>query len=93
MIFNSSTKTQQDTFSDTLTEEVKSLLLYNDNVNTFDHVIECLMKICNHEPEQAEQCAYIIHYKGKCAVKSGEFLKLRPLCEALLDKGLSATIE
>ncbi|MEW6470147.1 MAG: ATP-dependent Clp protease adaptor ClpS [Bacteroidota bacterium] len=73
--------------------DLKSLVLYNDDVNTFDHVIESLVKICGHEPEQAEQCAYIIHYKGKCTVKSGEFNKLRPMCEALLERGLSATIE
>ena len=73
--------------------EVKQIVLYNDNINTFDHVIDCLIKICKHEPEQAEQCAYIVHYKGKCFVKSGEFKKLKPLCEGLLEKGLSAAIE
>ena len=73
--------------------DIKSLILYNDDVNTFDHVIESLIKICGHEPEQAEQCAHIIHYKGKCGVKNGEFDKLRPMCEALLERGLSATIE
>ena len=73
--------------------EVKQIVLYNDDVNTFDHVIECLIKICKHESEQAEQCAYIVHYKGKCFVKSGEFKKLQPMCEALLEKGLSVTIE
>ena len=49
--------------------EVKQIILYNDDGNTFDHVIECLIKICKHESEQAEQCAYIVHYKGKCFVK------------------------
>ena len=73
--------------------DIKELILYNDDVNTFEHVIDSLIKICGHEPEQAEQCAYIVHYKGKCAVKCGEYEKLRPLCEALLEKGLSATIE
>ncbi|HEY6160034.1 MAG TPA: ATP-dependent Clp protease adaptor ClpS [Bacteroidia bacterium] len=73
--------------------DIKELVLYNDDVNTFEHVIDSLIKICNHEPEQAEQCAYIVHYKGKCTVKAGEFEKLRPMCEALLDRGLSATIE
>jgi len=73
--------------------KVEALVIYNDNVNTFDHVIESLIKICSHQSEQAEQCAYIIHHKGKCTVKSGEFKKLRPMCEALLERGLSAAIE
>jgi ATP-dependent Clp protease adaptor protein ClpS len=73
--------------------DIKQLILYNDDVNTFDHVIDSLIKICGHEPEQAEQCAHIVHYKGKCGVKSGEFEKLRPMCEALLDRGISAVIE
>jgi ATP-dependent Clp protease adaptor protein ClpS len=70
----------------------RSLIVYNDDVNTFDHVIESLVKICKHDLVQAEQCTYIIHYKGKCDVKSGDFEKLRPMCEALLDKGISAKI-
>jgi ATP-dependent Clp protease adaptor protein ClpS len=71
----------------------KSLVLHNDDVNTFDHVIECLVEICNHEPEQAEQCAMIVHYKGKCIVKSGTYELLLPMTEALLNRGLTATIE
>ena len=69
------------------------LVLYNDDVNTFDWVIESLIDICNHERMQAEQCSLIVHYKGKCAVKEGEIGKLRPMCEALVDRGLSAVIE
>ncbi len=69
------------------------IMLYNDDVNTFDHVINCLVDICDHSTVQAEQCSLIIHYKGRCDVKHGEYSKLRPLCEALLDKGLSAAIE
>jgi ATP-dependent Clp protease adaptor protein ClpS len=79
-----------------LEEEIKksnNLILYNDDVNTFDWVIDSLVKVCRHLPEQAEQCSYIVHYNGKCAVKEGEFDKLRPMCEALLDRGLSAVIE
>lgn len=71
----------------------KSLVLHNDDVNTFDHVIDCLVEICNHEPEQAEQCAMIVHYKGKCAVKIGTYELLLPMTEALLNRGLTATIE
>jgi len=73
--------------------ESLSIILYNDEVNTFDHVIHCLMKYCEHSAVQAEQCAWITHYKGKCQVKTGSFEQLRPQCEALLEQGLSAFIE
>jgi ATP-dependent Clp protease adaptor protein ClpS len=69
------------------------LVLYNDDHNTFEHVINCLVEYCKHDVYQAEQCAWIVHTKGKCAVKSGEYALLEPLCTALLDKGLSAQIE
>lgn len=68
------------------------IILHNDDVNTFDWVISCLVKICKHTPLQAEQCAMIVHYNGKCDVKSGEMRELKPMCEALLDRGLSAEI-
>jgi ATP-dependent Clp protease adaptor protein ClpS len=70
----------------------KSLVVYNDDVNTFDHVINSLVKVCKHELIQAEQCTWIVHYNGKCAVKSGEFKKLRPLRQALNERGLTAKI-
>ena len=70
-----------------------SLVLHNDEVNTFDFVIECLIDICEHTTEQAEQCTYLIHYKGKCDVKKGSFDFLRPIRHALIDQGLNATIE
>jgi len=76
-----------------LTEKKYALILFNDDVNTFEHVINCLVKICNHQLLQAEQCAYLVHYTGKCVVKNGSFEKLEPLCIALLDSGLSAKIE
>jgi ATP-dependent Clp protease adaptor protein ClpS len=72
--------------------EKRDLMLFNDDVNTFDHVIESLVKVCRHETIQAEQCAHIVHFKGKCQVKSGEYEKLEPLCTALLDRGLRAKI-
>ena len=70
-----------------------SLVVYNDDVNTFDHVIESLMKVCSHNPIQAEQCTIIIHNNGKCQVKVGNYDKLEPMCTALLDRGISAVIE
>ena len=73
--------------------DIMNIVLYNDDVNTFDNVIDALIKICKHTSEQAEQCAFIVHYKGKCTVKSGEYKKIRPMCEALLERGLSAAIE
>ena len=68
------------------------LIVYNDEVNTFDHVINILMKVCKHSPEQAEQCTIIIHFKGKCAVKKGGYEELKPFCEAILDAGIQAAI-
>lgn len=72
--------------------EDSSLVVFNDEVNTFDHVTNILIKVCGHSVEQAEQCTIIIHYKGKCAVKQGSFNELRPKCEAILDAGIQATI-
>ena len=68
------------------------IILYNDDVNTFDHVIETLIYACDHTPEQAEQCSIIVHYNGKCAVKTGEYDDLKPRCTILLDAGLTAEI-
>ena len=73
--------------------DLNYLILFNDDVNTFDHVIDTLVKVCKHDPLQAEQCAMIVHYKGKCTVKTGELSKLKPMCSALLDAGLSAEIQ
>ncbi len=68
------------------------IVLHNDDVNTFEHVIEMLITTCEHIPEQAEQCAIIVHYKGKCTVKTGELKDLKPRCSKLLQAGLSAEI-
>ena len=68
------------------------IVLFNDDVNTFDHVIETLIKVCEHTAEQAEQCAILVHYKGKCTVKTGSFDELKPKCSSLLEAGLSAEI-
>lgn len=68
------------------------IVLFNDEVNTFDHVIETLIYVCDHTPEQAEQCSILVHYKGKCTVKTGDYKDLKPRCSKLLDAGLSAEI-
>ena len=73
--------------------EVRNLVVYNDDVNTFDYVIETLMKVCRHTAEQAEQCTLLIHYTGKCAVKEGSFTDLLPMCSAIQDRGISADIQ
>jgi ATP-dependent Clp protease adaptor protein ClpS len=70
-----------------------NLIVWNDNVNSFDWVIETLVEICAHTFEQAEQCAYIIHYHGKYAVKQGDYETLNPMREAIIDRGINATIE
>lgn len=75
-----------------LEQEAQQIIVWNDDVNSFDWVITSLVEVCDHTPEQAEQCALFIHFKGKYAVKSGSFDDLRPQCEALIDRGLSATI-
>jgi len=71
----------------------KDLIVYNDDVNTFDHVITSLIEVCGHHPVQAEQCTWIIHHNGKCQVKRGEYEALKPMCVGLLDRGISALIE
>lgn len=68
------------------------IIVYNDDINTFDHVIDTLMRVCDHTPEQAEQCSLIVHYNGKCTVKTGPLDKLKPQCIQLLEAGLSAEI-
>jgi len=78
-----------------LKEEVvkqSEIVLFNDDVNTFDHVIDTLIQVCEHTAEQAEQCSLIVHYKGKCTVKTGAYDDLKPRCSRLLQAGLSAEI-
>jgi len=73
--------------------EDRELVLYNDNHNTFQYVTRCLMEICRHDVLQAEQCTYLIHYSGKCVVKTGTYNFLKPLRDSLFDRGLSAEIK
>lgn len=86
-------QTQQDADQDVLVESSHNLIVWNDEVNTFDHVIESLIDVCEHSPEQAEQCAMIIHHKGKYGVKKGSFDFLQPKAEALINRGIQATID
>ena len=71
----------------------KDLIVFNDDFNTFDHVIDSLIKVCKHKPIQAEQCTWLVHYKGKCQVKKGSYDTLEPMCIALLDRGITAEIQ
>ncbi len=72
-----------------LLEDQKVLVLHNDDYNTFDHVIDCLVSICKHSTIQAEQCAYIVHHNGKCSVKKGTLSKLKPMYHALKSMNLA----
>ena len=71
----------------------KILVLYNDDYHTFDFVIDCLVEICKHDSYQAEQCAWIVHHKGKCDIKSGSYKVLKPMKEKLADKELKVSID
>lgn len=97
--YNNSFDTDVEEDVDVLIEEeignsgVARIIVYNDDVNTFDWVIKCFMEICEHTEQQAEQLSYIIHFKGKATVKTGTFEELKPMKDALIDRGLSAVIE
>jgi ATP-dependent Clp protease adaptor protein ClpS len=72
--------------------DVRDLIVFNDDFNTFEHVIETLIRVCKHTPEQAEQCTWLIHHKGKCKVKAGSYEELNPMREAICDAGIDAKI-
>jgi ATP-dependent Clp protease adaptor protein ClpS len=86
---------EQSFDTDLLTDEEApySLVVWNDEVNSFDWVIQTLIEVCHHSTEQAEQCAMIIHTQGKYAVKQGSYDELKPMCDAITDRGIGATIE
>ena len=84
---------EEDVLLDTSLEKSCQLIVWNDEVNTFEWVIETLVDICGHSPEQAEQCALIIHSQGKYAVKYGSYDNLKPLCDAITDRSINATVE
>ena len=89
-----STKEKIQEEVDVLEQEVNQheIVLYNDDVNTFDFVLNSLINVCDHTTEQAEQCTWLVHYKGKCTVKTGELNDLKPRCSKLLELGLSAEL-
>ncbi|OYU97165.1 MAG: hypothetical protein CFE21_02420 [Bacteroidetes bacterium B1(2017)] len=87
------TKTEEDVALLEETTEEFQVLLYNDDVNTFDWVIECLIDICSHDELQAEQCALLVHFKGKAVVKKGSLNEMQTICQALCDRDLSAVVE
>jgi ATP-dependent Clp protease adaptor protein ClpS len=89
------TKPLKEEHIDTLvsSEHPYSLIVWNDEVNTFDWVIETLMEVCGHTQEQAEQCAMLIHFQGKYAVKQADYDTLKPMCDAITERGIGATIE
>ncbi len=77
---------------ETLLEDKKDLIIHNDDINTFEFVIETLIDVCGHDSIQAEQCTYLIHYTGKCGVKTGTKQELKPMHTELLNRGLTAEI-
>jgi len=87
------TKTKKQSKVEEILSQPFKIILHNDDYNTFDHVIQCLMTICGHELEQANQCAHIVHFNGKCDVKYGDLEKLSIMKEKLTNAGLSATLE
>jgi ATP-dependent Clp protease adaptor protein ClpS len=90
---NTATKILEDTDVLPSTEHSCSLIVWNDEVNTFEWVIETLIDVCGHTFEQAEQCSIIIDSKGKYAVKDGSYDTLKPMCDAITDRGINATVE
>ena len=88
----SATSIEEEIDISELLTDTKKLVIYNDDVNTFDYVIDSLVNVCEHTLEQAEQCTYLVHYKGKCTVKTGELKDLKTRCSKLLELGLSAEL-
>ena len=90
---NHQEKILEEVFEHHESNETHHLVVFNDNFNTFDHVIQTLVKICRHDINQAEQCTWIIHFKGKCSVKTGSFAKLKPMHSGICDAGINAEIQ
>lgn len=82
----------EEVIEDVGSSDVRDLIVYNDDYNTFNHVTNTLVKVCKHSTEQAEQCTYIIHFKGKCAVKAGTFTELKPMRDGICEAGIDAKV-
>ncbi len=91
--YNPSVKPGESLDALVMEEHCYSLIVWNDEVNTFEWVIETLIEVCNHSPEQAEQCAFLVHTKGKYAVKNGSYEMLKPQCDAITERAIGATLE
>lgn len=91
--FDFDTAVDMDTVVLSTTKHPYSIIVWNDDVNTFEWVIDTLIEVCKHSHEQAEQCAYIIHFQGKYAVKNGDYDTLKPMRDAITERGINATIE
>lgn len=87
------TRLEEDVDVLDVTDKGCSLIVWNDEVNTFEWVIETLIEVCDHSAEQAEQCAMIIHTQGKYAVKHGGYEVLKQMCDSITDRGIGATVE
>lgn len=85
-------ETSVDVLDEVVDTDVHNLVVFNDEVNTFDHVINTLIDVCAHTPEQAEQCTLLIHYKGKCSVKNGSWEELVPMRNEICRRGISAEV-
>lgn len=85
-------ETGVDVLDEVVETDVHNLVVFNDEVNTFDHVIDTLIDVCKHTPEQAEQCTLLIHYKGKCTVKNGSWEELVPMRNEICRRGISAEV-
>ena len=85
-------ETTTDVLDDVVATDVHTLMVFNDDVNTFEHVINTLIDVCEHTPEQAEQCTLLIHYKGKCSVKNGSWEQLVPMRNEICRRGISAEV-
>lgn len=92
IVINGETETLEQTETILETVRLHEIVLFNDDVNTFDWVITSLIEVCEHSAEQAEQCSVLVHYKGKCGVSTGEYSELESQCTELLNRGLSAEI-
>lgn len=91
-VYKEEVLTEVDVMEAIETTDLMDLVVFNDDFNTFEHVIETLVRVCKHSNEQAEQCTILIHYKGKCAVKKGTFDFLKPFREAICEAGIDARI-